>query len=195
MKLVSQGDGANLEVCCSICGQEHSGSSDSKPWFPNHSMIQLISSVLSKAKHFCPTHQHDLSYYCFEDKTLVCIYCAYHGDHASHQCRHVNEAKQVMREGLRGVRLQVTSRAMEVERRLRLLRDEQEGVRNRAQSAARLVEEFFENIEVVMRRQRDLLLQELKMHTNEVASTLESQVRWGQCSEWHRLLEVGVVPC
>lgn len=100
-----------------------------------------------------------------------------------------------MREGLRGVRLQVTSRAMEVERRLRLLRDEQEGVRSRAQSAARLVEEFFENIEVVMRRQRDLLLQELKMHTNEVASTLESQVRWGRCSEWHRLLEVGVAPC
>ncbi len=95
----------------------------------------------------------------------------------------------MVREGLRGVRLQVTSRAMEVERRLRLLRDEQEGVRSRAQSAARLVEEFFENIEVVLRRQRDLLLQELKMHTTEVASTLDGHVRWGTAAGQDWLLE------
>lgn len=140
-------------------------------------MVQLIRTVLSKAKHFCPIHQHDRNYYCFQDKTLVCIYCAYHGDHTAHQCRPVKEAKQVIRDGLRAVRIQAQGRTTELERRLRLIRDEQEGVRTQAQNSARLVEEYFVNLETALRRQRDLLLQDLHSHTSDLHSTFETQVR------------------
>ena len=83
----------------------------------------------------------------------------------------------MVREGLRAVRMQTRSRVTEIERRLRLMKDEQEGVRTQAQASSRLVEEFFGNIEAVIRRQRDLLLQDLKSHTNELNSSLDIHIR------------------
>ena len=174
-----KGEGSNLQLTCATCGKEHSGiTSDSKPWFLNHSMVQLISTVLSKAKHFCPTHQHDRNYYCFQDNALVCIYCAYHGDHAAHQCQPVNEAKQTIRDRLRPVRIQVQGRVTELERRLQLMRDELEALKAGAQGSARLVEEYFQSLESALRRQRDLLLQDLHSHTSDLHNTLETQVRY-----------------
>ena len=75
------------------------------------------------------------------------------------------------------VRLQATTRAMDGQRMLRLLKDEQEGVKSRAKSASRTVEEFFGGVEVAVRRQRDLLLQELQMHSAEVTSSLDIRIR------------------
>ena len=136
------------------------------------------TSILSKAKYCCPVHQHDQNYYCLEDKCLVCIYCAYHGDHASHQCRPVNEAKHMVREDLQGVRRQAKSQAMEMERRLKLLVDEQDTVRTQAQNASRLVEDYFRSLETALRRQRDMLLQDLKFHASDVTSSLDLKLRY-----------------
>ena len=180
-RLMVKGDEeAKQKLTCDTCSKEHTveTGSDKKPWFPNHSMIQLVANVLSKAKHFCPTHQHDRNYYCFQDKTLVCIYCAYHGDHAGHHCQPVAEAKQTVRERLRAVRIQAQGRMTELERRLQLMKDEQEGVRTQAQNSARLVEDYFCNLEMALRRQRDLLLKDLHSHTTSLHATIETCVRY-----------------
>ena len=179
VQLTVQGKGGKEEITCSICGREHVGStSDSKPWFPNYSMIQLIGSVISKAKHFCPIHQHDRNYYCFHDNTLVCIYCAYHGEHAAHQCRPVDDAKKTIRDRLRPVRIQAQGRMTELERRVQLMKDEQEGMRAQTQSSARLVEEYFVNLETALHKQRDHLLQDLQSHATDLHTSMESQVRY-----------------
>lgn len=141
-------------------------------------MVQLIGTVLSKAKHFCPVHQHDRNYYCFQDNTLVCIYCVYHGEHASHQCRPVNDAKQVIRDGLRPVRIQAQGRMTELERRLQLVKDEQEGMKAQVQSSVKLVEEYFVHLETALHRQRDQLIQDLQSHATDLHSSVEAQVRY-----------------
>ena len=189
-KMTVKGEGGNHQLTCATCGKEHSGiTSDTKPWFPNHSMVQLISTVLSKAKHFCPTHQHDRNYYCFQDKALVCIYCAYHGEHATHQCQPVNEAKLTIRDRLRPVKIQAQGRATELVRRLRLMKDEMEGLKVQAQGSARLVEEYFQSVESALHRQRDLLLQDLHSHTSDLHNTLETQARYTHVKHRNQLVQ------
>ena len=176
---MSMEKGGKQQLTCATCDVEFStGDEDRKPWFPNHSMIQLITTVRSKAKHFCLVHQHDQNYYCFQDKTLVCIYCAYHGEHANHRCLPVNEAKWAIREGLRGARIQALGHVTELERRLCLVKDEQEAVRVQNQSSVRVIEEYFANLETALRRQRDLLLQDLHSHSASLHKVIEVQVRY-----------------
>lgn len=179
LKLIVDGEEGEKKVTCCTCGKEHVGpTSDNKLWFPNHSMVQLIGTVLSKAKHFCPIHQHDRNYYCFQDDTLVCIYCAYHGEHATHLCRPVNDAKQVVRDRLRPVRIQTQGRMTELERRLQLMKDEQEGMKAQTLSSVKLVEEYFVNLETALHRQREHLLLDLQSHASDLHSSMEVQVRY-----------------
>ena len=149
----------------------------SRPWFPNLSVAQLVTSVLSKAKHFCPIHQHDRNYYCFHDKTLVCIYCAYHGEHAGHHCQLVNEAKQTVRDELRPLRMRAQGRVAEAERRLQLMSDEGEAVRTQGLTSAKMVEEYFAGLEAALRKQRDLLLKDIHTHTSSLHSSIETQMK------------------
>ncbi len=81
------------QLTCSLCKQEHVTFGDTKPWFPNFSVMNLIGHVIPKSKHFCETHHHEKCYYCLDDKQLVCIYCAYHGEHAGHNCEHMDKAR------------------------------------------------------------------------------------------------------
>ena len=148
-------------------------------------MIQLINTVRSKAKHFCPTHQHDCNYYCLEDKILVCIYCAYHGDHAGHRCQTVHEARETIKDELRPVRIQARGRVTELERRLQLLKDEQEIMKVQVKNSIRCVEEYYSSLEAVLRRQRDQLLGEYRSLTGSLHNTFEVQVRYMSGSTVH----------
>ena len=160
------------------CSRDHSvdPAISSRPWFPNLSVAQLVTTVLSKAKHFCPVHQHDRNYYCFKDKSLVCIYCAYHGEHAGHPCQPVSEARQVVRDELRPLRVRAQGRVSEAERRLQLMRDEGEMVRTQALSAAKNVEEYYASMEAGLRRQRDLLLNDLQTHATCLHGSIETHI-------------------
>lgn len=63
-------------------------------------MIQLIGTVIPKSQYFCETHHHEKSYYCMDDRQLVCIYCAYHGEHAGHHCEQMDKAKTTVGQSL-----------------------------------------------------------------------------------------------
>lgn len=149
-----------------------------KLWFPNHSVIQIIGNVIPKSKHFCMTHQHDQTYYCFDDQTLVCIYCAYHGDHSSHECVSVEEAKRRKENTLQEVKLQASSKVMELERGLQLLKDEQQRLKSQEENVSHLVESFFGSIEAALQTQKEQLLQELGRHTADINGTLETHIRF-----------------
>ena len=140
-------------------------------------MIQLLATVRSRAKHFCPTHQHDCNYYCLDDRVLVCIYCAYHGDHSGHRCQMVAEARETLREELRPLRLQARGRVTELERRLQLMREEREAGKLQVQGCLRQVEEYFSGLEATLRRQRDLLLEEYRSLTGSLNNSMEAQIR------------------
>ena len=178
-RLLLKGEGGRHKLTCPTCTQEHSvdATGSSRPWFPNLSVAQLVTSVLSKAKHFCPIHQHDRNYYCFHDKTLVCIYCAYHGEHAGHHCQLVNEAKQTVRDELRPLRMRAQGRVAEAERRLQLMSDEGEAVRTQGLTSAKMVEEYFAGLEAALRKQRDLLLKDIHTHTGSLHSSIETQMK------------------
>ena len=176
--LVKEGEGERLT--CVTCDKRHSVDPSGllRPWFPNLSISQLVTSLLSATKHLCPTHKHECNYYCFQDKALVCIYCAYHGDHAGHVCHTVSEARRMAREGLRPVKMRAQGRAAELDRRLQLLRDEGEGVRAHAENSVKMVEEYFASLEAALQRQRDLLLQDLHSHTTHLRTSLDTQIKY-----------------
>ena len=176
-KMVVKEEGGRQKLTCPTCSREVSGGGNFKPWFPNHSVAQLVTSVLSKAKHFCPIHQHDRNYYCLRDQILVCIYCAYHGEHAGHPCQPACEARQTVRGELRPLRMRVQGRVSEAERRLQLMREEGEAVRTQATASAKMVEDFFAGLEAALRRQRDLLLKDLHTHTSSLHSSMDTQMK------------------
>ena len=167
-----------IKIKCSKCSQEHLGSDEKKMWFPNHSVVQLIGNVIPKSKYFCKTHQHDQAYYCFDDQTLVCIYCAYHGEHSGHECVPIEEAKKRKENALQEVKLQASSKVSELERGLLLLKDEQQWVKSQKESVSQLVEECFRNIEVALQRQKEQLLQELSAHTADISGVLETHIKY-----------------
>lgn len=171
--------GEKSTVKCSTCMQVHTceNKTGAGLWFPNHSMVQIIANIASKAKLFCPVHQHDMNYYCFDDHAIVCIYCAYHGEHASHTCKHLDEARKDVDTALRKVKLSVSSHVSEMERKIQFVKDEREMLKSQEASIRQLVEDSYEKLKGILLRQRELLFQELEEQTAELGSGVDTSVQ------------------
>lgn len=168
-----------MHIRCTICGQEDSSQAgETKPWFPNYSLMHVIGNVIPKPKHFCSQHQHNKTYYCLQDQALVCIHCAYHGSHTNHTCRHMDEAKRLVKEKLQEGRSRAVSWLSELERSLQLLRDEEKCLRLQEQSVGKVVEDFFGGIVTALQRQKELLLKEVGSHVSEATAAVMEQTRY-----------------
>lgn len=178
-KRLSGSSEAGLLLKCQLCGQEHRGTAERELWFTNLSLVQMIGkcSLVPKSRFFCSLHQHDKSFYCFDDQALVCIYCAYHGDHKGHNCLYMEEARTKVDDSLGVLKLQATNRTSELERNLLVLKSEETCIREQEQRARRAVEEFFGSVEAAVRQQKDHLLQQLTANVGEVTNTIAAQIR------------------
>lgn len=165
-----------ISLFCSVCKEEHLGSSDNQPWFPNYSIMQLVGNTTPKSKYICPVHQQDRSYFCFDDQSLVCIYCAYH-EHKQHECQHIDEARQKVETSLQDVKQKVVSRASELERHVKLLSEEYNFLKTQKNQVTQVVNDFYSQIEEVLHRQKEMLLSELNVQTDEVASGVDTRMR------------------
>lgn len=139
-------------------------------------MIQIISNMLSKSKLFCKIHQQEKNYYCFDDHVLVCIYCAYQGEHSTHTCKHVEEAKKEAEAALKTVKMSVSNHVSEMERRLQFMKDEKEMLKSQEASISQTIEDSYKKLEAALKRQRELLFQELKSQTSELSSNIDSRL-------------------
>ena len=173
-------EGGTVKICCSLCNKDNSSTTENDLWFPNHAMIQVIGTgVVLKSKNLCDIHQHEKSYYCYDDCTLVCIYCAYQGDHSNHKCQHVDNAKQQMDSDLQKYKWQVTSVISELERKLLLRRDEHQLLQSQQAGVVKAVEDFYTELSQVLTRQKDLLLEELSTHVKGMDTSIEQNIRYG----------------
>jgi hypothetical protein len=140
-------------------------------------MVQIIANMAQKSKFFCPAHQHDMNYYCFDDQTMVCIYCAYHGEHSSHNCKHVDEAKKDADTRLKKVKVSVSNHVSEMERRLQFVKDESEMLNSQEISIRQVIDDSYEQLKSILLRQRELLFQELQDQTADIGSGIDSRVK------------------
>ena len=141
-------------------------------------MIQVIGTgIVPKSKNLCDTHQHEKNYYCFDDCTLVCIYCAYHGDHSHHKCQHVDTAKHQVDQDLQKYKQQVKNKISELERKLLLRTDERELLQSQQAGITKAVEDFYTELSSTLMKQKDLLLEELSTHTKSMDSTIEESIK------------------
>ena len=136
-------------------------------------MAQIIANVTSKSKFLCPTHQHDMNYYCFDDQAVVCIYCAYQGEHSSHTCKHVEEAKKEVDTTLKKVRLSTAHQVSEMERKLQYVKDEKELLNSQEAGVHQAIEESYKKLSGILLRQKEMLFQELKDQTAELAAGVD----------------------
>ena len=137
-------------------------------------MIQVISTgLICKSKNLCDIHQCERSYYCFDDCSLVCIYCAYHGEHCQHRCQHVDIARKEIDKDLQKYKVQVMHKLSEVERKVLLRADEREILRSQQLGIVNAVGNFYTELTSILIKQKDSLLEELDTHTKNVESTIE----------------------
>ncbi len=145
-------------------------------YFPNHSMVQIILNMVSKSKTFCQIHQHDKNYYCFDDHSLVCIYCAYHGEHSSHTCKHVEEAKKEVEASVKKNKLLMSSHVLEMERKLQFIKDEEEMLKSQEKRISRVIEDTYGQLMTTLMKQKELLFQELKSQSSEISSGIKTNL-------------------
>ena len=171
-------ESGSVKITCTLCNKDSSSTTVNDLWFPNHAMIQVIGTgVVLKSRNLCDIHQHEKSYYCYDDCTLVCIYCAYQGDHSHHNCQHVDTAKQQMDSDLQKYKQQVTSIISELERKLLLKKDERQLLQSQQASVVTAVEDFYTELSLMLTRQKESLLEELSIHVKGVDSTVEQSIR------------------
>ena len=171
-------EGETVKICCSLCNKDNSSTTVNGLWFPNHAMIQVIGTgVMLKSRNLCDIHQHEKSYYCYDDCTLVCIYCAYQGDHSLHKCQHVDTAKQHMDSDLQKYKQQVASIILELERKLLLKRDEHQLLKSQQAGVVKAMEDFYTELSLILTRQKESLLKELSTHIEGVDSTIEQSIK------------------
>lgn len=139
-------------------------------------MVQIIGNIAAKSEYFCSIHQHDMNYYCFDDHTTVCIYCAYHGSHSSHNCKPMELAKKEAESSLRKVKLSVSNHVAEMERKIQFVKDEREVLASQEASIHQVIEDSYQQLHAVLLRQKDLLFQELKDQTVELNSGIDTSV-------------------
>lgn len=167
-------------ILCTSCEQLHTSSrhgTDAELWFPNHSMVQIIANIMSKSKFFCREHQLDKDYYCFDDNNLVCIYCAYHGKHASHSCKHVEEARNDVFEVLRKLKISMANHIAEVERKIQFVKDEVDILNTQEVNVRKTVEESYEQFCSALLRQKELMCKDLKAQMVELSSAVQDCAR------------------
>lgn len=117
-----------------------------------------------------------MDYYCFDDHTIVCIYCAYHGNHSSHNCKPMEEARKEAESSLRKVELSVSNHVSEMERKLQFVKDERKMLTSQEASIRQVIEDSYEQLKAVLFRQKELLFQELKDRTAELNSGIDTSV-------------------
>lgn len=168
-----------ISLKCSTCSQLHTSEDGNETllWFPNHSMLQIIENMLMKSKIVCQIHHHDKNYYCFDDHTMVCIYCAYHGEHSSHVCKHMDEARKEVEASLRKVKLSMSSFVSELERKVQYVKDEKELLRSQEAGVRQMIDDSYEQLKAILLRQRDLVFQELEDQTSELGSGIDSSLQ------------------
>ena len=178
-KRLSGSGGVGLLLRCQLCSLEHRAAKEEELWFSNLSLMQMIGkcNLVPKSRFFCSLHQHDKSFYCFDDQTLICIYCAYHGDHKGHDCLYIEEARKKMEDSLAVLKLQASGRMSELERNVMLLESEKSCVRDQQQVAQQAIETFFAGVEAALQRQKAHLLEQLTANTSDVVSTITEQLR------------------
>lgn len=171
-------DSGSMKVCCSICNKESSSTTKHDLFFPNYAMVQVISAgVVPKCRHLCDMHQHEKNYYCIDDKVLVCIYCAYDGDHSQHKCQHVDTAKQQMDNDLHTYKKQILNEISEIERNIRLRTDEQKLLQSQQSSIEKAVNDFYSELSSTLMKQKRLLLDEIATRTENMNTAVEQSIK------------------
>ena len=176
-KTVSKGEEDRISINCSSCNQLHMSTkngSETELWFPNHSMVQIIKNMISKSKYFCRIHQQENNYFCFNDNALVCIYCAFHGEHSTHTCKLIEDARKEANERLNNVRLSISTHVFELERQLQFSQDEREVLRGQATNICRMVEESYEQLKVALQKQKELLFEEVRGRISELSFNVDA---------------------
>ena len=161
---------------CTSCDQVHSSSkhgSEAELWFPNHSMVQIIANIMSKSKFFCREHQLDKDYYCFDDKHLVCIYCAYHGRHSSHSCKHVEEARNDVYEVLKKTKFSMATHITDIDRQIQFFKDEIEMLKTQELNVRKTVEDSYEQFRAALQKQKELLCKDVKSQMLELCNSVQ----------------------
>ena len=173
-KRCTEGDVGTIKICCLVCSKDNSSMTTKDLWFPNHAVIQIINTgLVYKSKNLCDIHQCERSYFCFDDSILVCIYCAYHGEHSQHKCQHVDVARDEIDKDLQKCKLQVIRKLSELERRVLLRTDEREILRSHQLDIVNTVGNFYTELTSTLTKQKDLLLEEIDTHIKDVDSTIE----------------------
>lgn len=176
-KSCTQSKDGTVKIQCLLCNKENSSATKSNLWFPNHAMIEVIGTgLVPKSKNLCDIHKHEKSYYCFDDSILVCIYCAYHGDHSHHKCHHVDIAKEQMDHELHEHKQQIINKLSELERALLLRAGERELLQSQRSNIVKAVEDFYSKLMSTLMKQKDSLLEDLDTHTRNMDSTIETSI-------------------
>ncbi|XP_075701604.1 E3 ubiquitin/ISG15 ligase TRIM25-like [Rhinoderma darwinii] len=115
-----------------------------------HILIEPITSTVNRR---CSTHDKVLLYYCTEDASCVCVSCSLIGEHKGHQVETLNEAYKKMKESLRELLGNLTSKRQETKRSLQTLHGLKTDVPEKAVVIKDKVTTLFRDI----RRQLDFL--------------------------------------
>lgn len=164
-----------VSIKCTSCNEVHTSSengNETELWFPNHSMVQIIKGAISRSRYFCHVHQQEKNHYCFNDNTLVCIYCAFHGEHLTHTCKHQEDARKEAHKILSNIT--VSTHVSDIERQLQLMKDEKELLRTQETSVYGMVEELYEQLKATLQKQKELLCEEIKNQMSKLNSNVDA---------------------
>lgn len=141
-------------------------------------MVQVISAgVVLKSNNLCDTHQHEKHYYCFDDGILVCIYCAYDGDHCQHKCQHVDAAKQQIDHELQYYKQQIISSLSQLEKEVFLRTDERKLLQLQQSGIVKAVQDFYTELSSLLLKHQQLLLDELSTQTRSMDIVMEQSIK------------------
>ena len=162
-------------LTCSKCQHLHTRSGiKTELWYPNQSMIHIITNVMSKSEFYCREHQLDKDYYCFDDKALVCIACAYHQTrHATHSCKQVDEAMKYLCKIAKSKELSVSSCVTDVDRRLQLKKDEVEMLKTQETNVCKIVEDSCDQLLLSIDKQKEFLCNDFTVQILDLYGSMQ----------------------
>ena len=88
----------------------------------------------------------------------------------------MEEAKKEAEAALKKVKMSVSNHVSEMERRLQFMKDEKEMLKSQEASISQTIEDSYKKLEATLKRQRELLFQELKSQTSELSSNIDSRL-------------------
>ncbi|XP_041083498.1 E3 ubiquitin/ISG15 ligase TRIM25-like [Polyodon spathula] len=155
-----------------------------KKSFKSHALVEPTSDLSARK---CSKHDEALKYYCFEDKSCICVSCTIEGEHKNHNVKSFKTTHSELRIGLESKVKQITEKLKLAGGFLEKARQNETSVKAANAELKQNALELFDNIIQLVNNYKEQVMEKIEAEQCLLVDSLQHST--GKLTEQHHLFK------